>query len=73
MDWQSIETAPRDGSKFLAARGHDLYLCHWSSLFLRGIDGKEQRGWVRSDGPPGNVATPTHWMPLPAPPALSQE
>lgn len=73
MDWQMIETAPKDGRKVLladysgyAARGDDgmwITSGYWSldaaALLKSGY-------WV--DGI-DKLYTPTHWAPLPAPPA----
>jgi len=65
-EWQSIETAPKDGTHFLA----------WSE----GYGPTEARfDGAYNDGEPAWVAChqdtdfhPTHWMPLPDPPALTQ-
>ncbi len=60
--WQPIETAPRDGSRFLAFQrgdGDQRFECWWQDDF--GI----WSGWMDDwDGEP----EPTHWMPLPTPP-----
>lgn len=72
LTWQPIETAPKDGTPVLLYRE----CAGWS---VRGwgywVDVKGIDGWV-SHGfgdPPGNLGLghPTHWMPLPEPPALS--
>jgi Lar family restriction alleviation protein len=63
--WQTIDTAPKDGSEFLAVCGHDDET-YW---LLRGTrDGS----FFYNDGL-GDVYVPcvTHWMPLP--PAPDQE
>lgn len=70
--WQPIETAPRDGSYFLAANQWGVWVCQyepqarsgyvfenpWHSVMLNHAHIDER---VR-----GN--RPTHWQPLPAPP-----
>jgi hypothetical protein len=70
--WQSIETAPKDGTRVLVGvdtgdpwgfvRGHGRYENY----------GKFVQGWVCRGfcDPPGELglAHPTHWMPLPAAP-----
>lgn len=66
QDWQSIETAPKDGSKIL--------LADYSGFAARGTDGV----WICSGrwlSPEGywwdgieRLYTPTHWQPLPTPP-----
>lgn len=56
--WQPIETAPRD-AKFLAWNGAQVFIgeyLHGKFFTSRGLDGRSS--------PP-----PTHWMPLPMPPA----
>lgn len=70
-EWQPIETAPRDGTEFLAydiqAKKQDV--CHWSKNF-------EWFEAVQSDGETGpwfgefgrDREDITHWQPLPAPP-----
>ena len=74
MDWQPIETAPKDGTDILVwgsiemssrSRPHvgteDIIRVCWSQ-------GGES--WVvTSVQADGWVPEPTHWMPLPAPPA----
>ena len=64
MEWQPIETAPRDGTHVL------IYVPGW-------INGSEARylddeGWWLANNDPtdhwGEQQHPTHWMPLPNPP-----
>jgi hypothetical protein len=60
QDWQAIETAPRDGTEIL--------------LFARGQRNDDYRGvgqWSeqRKDWFWSFAIRPTHWMPLPEPPA----
>lgn len=58
-DWLSIETAPKDGTEFLAFGPHGRVITHWMREdYFR--DGQPAR-WF-----PAN--NPTHWMPLPVPP-----
>lgn len=65
--WQPIETAPRDSKPVL------LFAGHW-----RGVGNYEE---ARYDGDPVWVderaefiePCPTHWRPLPAPPAAAKE
>jgi hypothetical protein len=64
--WQPIETAPKDGTEILI-RGHRgaVFIAKWhtdrfgASAFCEHMN----------DAP---VVSPTHWMPLPDPPSLSQ-
>ena len=62
MEWQSIETAPKDGTSFWGywpGGKHDcsMYAFKW-----------HKEGWweTNEDYP---TTAPTHWMPLPDPPA----
>lgn len=59
MEWQPIETAPKDGSEFIgyvatSYQGGAVVL-HWYKKY----------GWIDWDY---DVWEPTHWMPLPPPP-----
>ena len=56
MEWQPIETAPRDGQAILAWDENET----WEIAY-------RQRGKWRY-GPKGYSFNPTHWMPLPDPP-----
>ena len=65
MKWQPIETAPRDGTKFLVLGGPYLgYVIPVvvDAVFDEGAWWPNQSDWM--DGP----LEPTHWMPLPPPP-----
>lgn len=59
--WQPIETAPRDGTKFLAlARGPGG---------VGMIVARQKPGWSGWQTVPGDwTCVPSHWMPLPEPP-----
>ena len=59
-DWQPIETAPRDGSQFLAWDGVCIENIKWRN-------GMWQTSWAHDEKYSMNGA-PTHWMPLPQPP-----
>ena len=63
-EWQPIESAPKDGVGFLACIGKWQTVCCWN---------KYRGGWCAvGPGYPNyeRGEIPTHWMPLPAPPAL---
>jgi len=75
MEWQPIDTAPKDGTKFLAALSSGWILIMHE---VQGRDGLYQ--WYATQGNtdvpimrthPGtlpNRPIATHWMPLPPPP-----
>lgn len=59
MNWQPIETAPKDDTEFLG----------WNGASIE----KTWRGWHDGEKPVYVYADywswlPTHWMPLPSPP-----
>jgi hypothetical protein len=66
MDWQPIETAPKDGAKILVCstdgRGLDARIVRWEEYAGPGqwytVHGEAY--WREDDF--------THWMPLPPPP-----
>lgn len=66
--WRPIETAPRDGTWFLAV-WNDSRLTAVSTPAYGVImwDGDE---WREADD---IVSEPTHWLPLPTPPAVEGE
>jgi hypothetical protein len=65
MEWQPIETAPKDGTQIIGFRWpcednrkawpHMCSIAHWDGFNWR---------WMN-----GHYLPPTHWMPLPEPPA----
>lgn len=71
MDWQPIETAPKDGTPIIIGRE----MPPWG--FVMGVgyyaeidDVPGCQGWIPTaafSDPPGvlGLAHPTHWMPLP--------
>jgi len=62
MKWKSIDTAPKDGTRILLwLEPHKMAeILRWNAL---------GQFWVTDADRPVNVATPTHWMALPQPPA----
>lgn len=58
MEWQPIETAPKDGTEILGA----WYYGGWSyqPMIWR-------NGWVKKFDAM-SLLNPSHWMPLPPPP-----
>ncbi|WP_439604726.1 DUF551 domain-containing protein [Shinella sp.] len=64
--WRTIETAPKDGTRIIlmwepfSGMSEHVELGKWSA----------RNGWVNTYGH-AFTGSPTHWMPLPAPPVLS--
>ena len=74
VTWQPIETAPKDGREVLA-----LGLRHGDYGYTddeKGWTGIRwmNKGWqeTKPTGRYSNGFTPTHWMPLPAPPEAGE-
>jgi hypothetical protein len=72
LQWQPIETAPRDGTPILAREkgaGPAVYMmcAMWSGSELEGWRIPGARGWTNA-----RWFHPTHWMHLPPPPALKE-
>lgn len=70
-DWQPIETAPKTGCYVLLARDHGLDDMAMEGYWRDEInEGRFPAGWVMSIDPDTSwPVEPTHWMPLPEPPA----
>ena len=69
MEWQPIETAPKDGTIFWCYDkkpsehyGYDQHRCFWDC---------ERQQFIASDDSNTDIfdIAPTHWMPLPKPPS----
>jgi hypothetical protein len=61
MEWQPIETAPKDGTPVMIYDPEfsiKVYVAAWMYDFQ----------WVEADGEHHLEFNPTHWMPLPEPP-----
>ena len=72
MEWQPIETAPKDGAEILITDGQTVAVVSWNEYAAELYDGigwtdMGEMGWGGMVG-----AEPTHWMPLPAPPKSLQ-
>lgn len=67
--WRDIASAPRDGTHVLVAgfswRPHQA-VAHWGSTTYNRSKRAYNKGWTAI---PGVELLPTHWMPLPEPPA----
>jgi hypothetical protein len=69
MNWQPIETAPKDGTFILGYYADRPWLwdiVQWDAGYLGGA---WWGGGHENDGP---LFPPTHWMPLPDPPVATK-
>ena len=60
--WRPIESAPKDGTRFLAHNSRGISIVRWATgaeCWIRAACGSEYRG-------------ATHWRPLPTPPAQEE-
>lgn len=69
-EWQSIESAPRDGTRVLLC---EIVQCPVKRYWVtEGWYSVEHKGWWEANIDPldyvGRQCYPTHWMPLPEPP-----
>lgn len=78
MEWQPIETAPKDRSILVvggtwSSDGGGSGMCDNDYPLTQSVIACWQRdGWCMGNGDAYNEewwATPTHWMPLPPPPS----
>ena len=75
MEWQPIDTAPKDGSRFLGFTPFGVEMVKWNK---RAAEYGPRQGWIGCEQDSAclpesflrHAATcqPTHWMPLPEPP-----
>lgn len=70
MEWQPIETAPKDGTPILGYFGRtagdeppDMEVVRFDEAQPFGGE------WMTTMASPEMVDEPTHWMPLPSPPS----
>jgi hypothetical protein len=73
--WQSIETAPKDGTKFLAARfvGPKERKPHSYMAVDRWHSRERGDNWDGLGRFNAQFWPATHWMPLPPPPASQEQ
>jgi hypothetical protein len=71
LEWQPIETAPKDGTYLLLNTRYSEIVIGW---FGKDLNIENYNGWLYGDGDGYstgyyyNPINPTHWMPLPKPP-----
>lgn len=73
MEWQPIETAPKDGTWFWALVDLDAINVRWHDGFNEFVSGWRQMTFAKSYGGETMDHSPDivkfdHWMPLPQPP-----
>lgn len=61
-EWQTMESAPRDGSRILATDGEWVDVVHYSSRTL------PEYCWVDEQGSGSGSSFLKFWQPLPEPP-----
>lgn len=78
--WRPIETAPRDGTEFLAATNHGRVMvlsapqsaAHGARYLWWRVSGRDGAIPIEDTHAPGSfkpdATLATHWMPLPEPP-----
>lgn len=65
-EWLPIESAPKDGTQILGLRGNDARAVFWGEYYVGcWMTG---RTLPTMNGEP-ETFNPTHWQPLPPPPA----
>jgi hypothetical protein len=67
MDWHPMDTAPKDGTAFLAYwlrehTGGERYEAEQPYVVAHYYRGRIYPSWIGED-------VPTHWQPLPSPPS----
>ena len=77
MEWQPIETAPKDGTWIMLFSPCEEFptsdVTHWIAKYGY-FDNSFEPGWIdQEDALVMKEHEPTHWMPLPPPPADMKE
>ena len=74
-EWRDMGTAPKSGAEFIGYRpDQGVFVCRWASMLevapddYDPIDEDYECWWHDVWGWMEGELTPTHWMPLPAPP-----
>jgi hypothetical protein len=68
-EWQSIETAPKDGTRILLVRGNYIWLDDWWKGDGANSNWSSLVAWKQTTGKTPDP--PSHWMPLPEPPSTT--
>lgn len=73
MEWQPIETAPKDGTVILAyLKVNGMVQAHYVSPAEMLASDDEEPRWFTTDGQELPLNYLTHWMPLPAAPSVPE-
>jgi hypothetical protein len=72
--WQPIETAPKDGTAILLGARGGSWIGKWLPVYTSGYvpDNKWSSLMLNHDHMGEKWQQPTHWMPLPAAPAIHE-
>ena len=78
MNWQPIETAPKDGTEvflYFPGGGRKIWSGYWkhSQHYSNGKLEYDRAYWVTGMMSVGKDLEPTHWMTAPEPPPHAQE
>lgn len=70
MDWQPIETAPKDGTAINVTNGVGMLVlvARFVPVANRRSDEPQDEDWWRIVGDPYGGVRPSHWTPIPEPP-----
>ncbi len=72
MEWQPIETAPKDGAYIQVANAGGVWIAHWMPVAVSGyrFDDPWRSCMLNHYHIPerARYGKPTHWAPLPPPP-----
>lgn len=73
MEWQPIETAPRDETRIIGlAKDGCVYKTHWQAYYDKWPHQEGgptyRHGWSAETHDSHTPYSPTHWMPLPESP-----
>ena len=71
IDWQPIETAPKDGTEILGVLGATIAVTYWDDKAYEWREKERIHGgwaWNLDECEYMTAWCPTHWMPLPEPP-----
>lgn len=72
--WQPIETAPKDGTAIIVSNDCGSWVAKYWAIYQSGY--KADSPWfslmLNHDHMPRGGGLPTHWQPLPNPPALKR-